>query len=203
MAYINLPNTFSHKRVKVKGEIEKGVGGLILTDLYNTDEQKLFTLNTSGVKNYVVDVYNTYLFIIGSNVNGAIMNPKRVDYLSKIIKFEYLFRTSSKQLKKIDINSHIFTLTSKERWLSGSVLKENVEDVYFILNNIKTHLNGSENPYIKQMLLLQDNENGFGLSQFALAQNILIENHLLVQKDSTFSGYIIKYCHSDFDGNFM
>ena len=73
------------------GKIYKDEGySYILSDVENKNIDNTLILNGYGFYNYIYEIYNTYLFLIGNQIKKRIINPNKVDFLSKIMKFEYL-----------------------------------------------------------------------------------------------------------------
>lgn len=202
--YINLPNNFTKRDIKELGRIYKEHSyRYILSDIKNRNIKNTLELKGQGFFNYIVNISDTYLFLIGNQIANKDINPKKIDYLSKIIKFEYLLINNSQKIKKIDIPNRIFTITTKERWLTGDITSFFTKDIESIIEHKKIHLQACENPYIKYMMYLcDDTKTNFGLFKHGFSKNILHEKYVLTLKDTEIDGYIIKTEHSKFIKHF-
>ena len=194
---INLPSKFSKKDIKYHGIIQKDEGyTYVLSDVRDTNN--IIELKSDGFYSYVYTLCDTYLFIIGNCKRLEDINPNKINFLNKIMEFEYKLQNNPKKFKYFDIPNNILTITSKQRWLEGHLSDLNSKEVYFIINNIKTHLNACQTPLEKQLRYLCDNETGMGLCKNAFSLNMLCDTKLKIYKDTEISGYIIKYNHDLF-----
>jgi hypothetical protein len=114
------------------------------------------------------------------------------------MEFEYKLQNNPKSFKDFYIPSNILTITSKQRWLESDLSDLKSKEVYFIINNIKTHLNECQTSLEKQLRYLCDNESCVGICTNAFSLNMLYETKLKIYKDTSISGYIIKYNHDYF-----
>lgn len=195
--FINLPSRFSKKDIKYHGILEKDEGyTYVLSDISNRD--RIIELKSDGFYSYIYTLCNTYLFIIGNCKRLEDINPNKINFLNKIMEFEYKLQNNPKKFKDFDIPNNILTITSKQRWLESDLSDLNSKEVYFIINNVKTHLNAYQTPLEKQLRYLCDNETGIGLCKNAFSLNMLCDTKLKIYKDTSISGYIIKYNHDLF-----
>ena len=87
---LNIPSKITKKDIKYYGKIYKGnTSKYIISDLYNTNINKVFEMNGYGFYSYVYEIFDTYLFIIGNQIKSRDVNPKNIDFVAKILKFEY------------------------------------------------------------------------------------------------------------------
>ena len=184
MSFINVPNKITRKDIKYCGNIYKGNGfSYILSDLENKDIEKTLKLNGYGWYNYVYKVYDTYLFIIGNQIKNKDINIKNIDFVSKILKFEYYLHNNDKRITDFDIPSNILTIISNERWLDGSFLEDYTKRVDYIINKNKPSLKGIQEPYEKYMRFVCDNPyTNMGLFKNGLSMDLLTGNKIKVIK---------------------
>lgn len=199
MAYIQVPSTFSKDDVINCGIISKDEKFYyLLTDLYNTDLKNTLKLNGYGFFNYIYNIYNTYIFIIGNQIKNKSINPNKIDFLEKILKFEYFLQRNNKNIKKFDVPSNILTIITQEKWLNDHLMEDKYKSIENIINNKKYHLQTTERPYIKHLKYLCDNpKTNMGLFKNGLSLNLLNEKYIYLLKDTNIDGYIIKYNHSE------
>ena len=195
MSFINVPNKITRKDIKYCGNIYKGNGfSYILSDLENKDIEKTLNLNGYGWYNYIYKVYDTYLFIIGNQIRNKDINIKNIDFISKVLKFEYYLHNNDKRIMDFDIPSNILTIISNERWLDGSFLKDYTKRVDYIINKNKPSLKGIQQPYERYMRFVCDNPyTNMGLFKNGLSMNLLTGSKIKLMKDTSIDGYIIKY----------
>lgn len=198
--YINVPQNFSRKDIKRYGTIFKDKHYYyILSDIKNRDKSNTIKLNSLGYFSYIYNVCNSYLFIIGNQIKNKDINPNRVDFLSKILKFEYLQRNKNKKIQRIEIPSKIFTITTKERWLQDDILKENKKEIDYIIKHKKVHLQSHKSPYERYMMYLCDNSlEGLGVFEHGLCKDLMTQNFIHIMKDTSIDGYIIKTDNTEF-----
>lgn len=195
--FINLPSQFSKKDIKYHGIIQKDEGyTYVLSDVRDTNN--IIELKSDGFYSYIYTLCDTYLFLIGNCKRLEDINPNKINFLNKIMEFEYKLQNKPKSFKDFNIPNNILTITSKQRWLESDLSDLNSKEVYFIINNIKTHLNAYQTPLEKQLRYLCDNETGIGLCKNAFSLNMLCDTKLKIYKDTSISGYIIKYNHDYF-----
>ncbi len=199
--FLNVPTKLTKRDIKNCGIIYKDEGfSYVLSDLQNRDKNKTLNLNGYGYFNYVYNVYDTYLFIIGNQVKNKDINPNKIDFLSKILKFEYLLAHKNKQVQKFDVPSGVFTIISKERWLKGDFIGSQSKSIDFIIKHKKVHLQSYERPYERYMRYICDNpENSLGTFKNGLCKDLLTQNYIYIQKDTSIDGYIIKTDNSLFE----
>lgn len=198
MAFINAPTKFTKDDIKNCGIIYKDERySYVLTDLYNTNLKNTLKLNGYGFYNYVYDICNTYLFIIGNQIKNKSVNPNKIDFLEKLLKFEYFLQKNDKNVKSFDIPSNRLVIITHEKWLNDNLTEHRTKDIENIIINKKTHLQTTERPYIKHLKYLCDNENNIGLFKHGLCLDLLTDNYVKILKDTSFDGYIIKYNHSE------
>lgn len=195
MSFINIPNKITRKDIKYCGNIYKDNSfSYILSDLDNTDAENTIKLNGYGWYNYIYKVYDTYLFIIGNQIRNKDVNIKNIDFISKVLKFEYYLHNNDKKIIDFDIPSNILTIISNERWLDGSFLNDYTKRVDYIINKNKPSLRGIQRPYERYMRFLCDNPyTNMGLFKNGLSMNLLTGNKIKIVKDTSIDGYIIKY----------
>lgn len=202
--FINVPKNFSKKDIKYHGIIEKDSGyTYILSDIIPHGDT--IELKSEGFYSHVYTVSNSYLFIIGNQKGVQDIKPNKINFLNKILEFEYLLQDKPKKFIDFNIPNNIFTLVSKnlyqtfnERCLGNDLSHLNYKDIEFISDNIKIHLKGCE-PLEKYFRYLCDNESGVGLCENGLSLNMLCDTRLKILKDTEISGYIIKYNHDMFN----
>jgi hypothetical protein len=189
---LNIPDKITKKDIKSYGIIKKGNSySYILSDLKNRDKKNTFKLNGYGFYNYVYNILDTYLFIIGNQIKNKDVNPQNIDFVSKILKFEYLL--SNNKLQKFDIPSQVMTIIATEKWLKDDCTGSSSKVIDNIIKNRKSYLNAYERPYERQMKYICDNaENSLGTFEYGLCKDLLIQDFIYIQKDTTFDGYIIK-----------
>lgn len=197
---LNIPSKIERQDIKYLGKIYKGnTSKYVLSDLYNTDIKKIFDLNGYGFYSYIYDIFDTYLFIIGNQIKNKDVNPKNVDFIAKILKFEYDLQNKSSKIFKVDIPSNVLTIISKDKWLQDDLLSEYKNIIDDIINVGKPHLKNIQEPYIKYMSYLCDNpQNCMGLFEFGLSKLLISDDYVYIQKHTDFDGYIIKYEHCKF-----
>lgn len=200
MIILDLPKKLTKKDIRYLGKIYKDEGyGYILSDVENKNIDNTLILNGYGFYNYIYEIYNTYLFLIGNQIKKRIINPNKVDFLSKIMKFEYLLNNKSKKIKQINIPSNMFTIIAKEQWLKEDFLGQIQKKIDDIIDKQKPYLKNIDSSFERSMKFICDNvENTTGLFNNGLSKNILMENKIYVLKDVDFDGYIIKFNHSNF-----
>lgn len=200
MIILDLPKKLTKKDIRYLGKIYKDEGyGYILSDVENKNIDNTLILNGYGFYNYIYEIYNTYLFLIGNQIKKRIINPNKVDFLSKIMKFEYLLNNKSKKIKQINIPSNMFTIIAKEQWLKEDFLGQTQKKIDDIIDKQKPYLKDVDSSFERSMKFICDNvENTTGLFNNGLSKNILMENKIYVLKDVDFDGYIIKFNHSNF-----
>lgn len=198
--YINVPQNFSRKDIKRYGTIFKDKHYYyILSDIKNRNKSNTIKLNSLGYFSYIYNVCNSYLFIIGNQIKNKDINPNRVDFLSKILKFEYLQRNKNKKIQRIEIPSKIFTITTKEGWLQDDILKENKKEIDYIIKHKKVHLQSYKSPYERYMMYLCDNSlEGLGVFEHGLCKDLMMQNFIHIMKDTSIDGYIIKTDNTEF-----
>lgn len=200
MIILDLPKKLTKKDIRYLGKIYKDEGySYILSDVENKNIDNTLILNGYGFYNYIYEIYNTYLFLIGNQIKKRIINPNKVDFLSKIMKFEYLLNNKSKKIKQINVPSNMFTIIAKEQWLKEDFLGQTQKKIDDIIDKQKPYLKNIDSSFERSMKFICDNvENTTGLFHNGLSKNILMENKIYVLKDVDFDGYIIKFNHSNF-----
>lgn len=195
--FLNVPNKISKKDIISYGNIYKGESyKYILSDVANKKNKLILT--SVGFYSYIYKILDTYLFIIGNQKGNIDIKPKKVDFLSKILKFEYLEKCNSKQIIKFDVPNQVFTITAHERSINGSFSNETIKMIETIIDKQKIHLQAYENPYERYMRFLCDNENCIGVYKHGLSYDLLNQNYIKVLKDSDISGFIIKVDNREF-----
>lgn len=204
MVYINLPNNFNPKKIKKIGQIYT-TQNFVLSDVQNIDIKNCYLTTCNGLIKYIVNVYDTYLFLIDECKTKKLIptNIKKIDYLSKIIRFEYLLRTNSKKIIKYNIPSNIMVLSETAQWQNTNIFKEYSTNINKIISNNKPHLQYISNNYEKYVRFLCDNLDNYGFFKNIFAQNILYDNYIYILKDTDLCGHIIKYNHAPFEDNFL
>lgn len=194
---LNIPSKITKKDIKYYGNIYKGnTYKYILSDLYNKDIENTIEMNGYGFYSYVYDIFDTYLFIIGNQIKSRDVNPKNIDFIAKILKFEYDLQNKNNKIYKVNIPSNILTIVSKDRWLQGDLLGENSKIIDDIINVGKPHLKDIQEPYIRYLSYLCDNvDDCMGLFEFGLSKLLMYNDYVYVQKCTDFDSYIIKYEH--------
>lgn len=191
--YINVPNEVD--KIDFVGRIFKGeTYSYILSDVTNSHIDQVCLLKSNGFYSNIVNVCDTYLFVVG---NGTLKKPikyDKINYLEKVLSFEYSLQRQNKKIIKMSIPSKIFTITPKERWFTGFVLNENRKDIDYIIEKNKPYLMGYR-PYEKTMRFLCDNEENIGVTDYGMSLNILYNDYIYIYKDTSIDGYIIKYQH--------
>lgn len=197
---INVPQGFNKTKDVIKlGEIFKGNSyRYILSDIGNIQKSNTFELSGYGFYSHVYNVCDTYIFLIGNQIKSKDINVNSINFLDKVLDFEYILQNKPNQIKRIEIPNRVFTITSKDKWLQNDILKENAKLIDFIIKEQKTHLRAFKRPYERYLRYLADNENGMGISKYALTVNMIYDKHLLIKKYTDFDGYIIKYEHSSY-----
>lgn len=194
--FLNIPE-IKKKDIKYCGIIFKDNNYFyILSDLKNRSLKNTLKLNGYGFYSYVYDVFNTYLFIIGNQIKNKDVNPKNIDFVSKVLKFEYML--SINKVQGFDIPSQVFTITSKEKWLQDDFIGDNKKMIDNIIKHKKVHLQAYKQPYERYMRYLCDNPSGLGIFKNSLCKDTLITNKIYLLKDTSFDGYIIKYDNRKF-----
>ena len=103
--FINLPKV-TKKDVQYLGTLNKGRGyAHILTDVINTNPKQIVKLNGYGWFSWVYMICNTYLFIIGNQIKSRDVNPKKINFLQKIMEFEYDLQAYPKRVKSVSVPS--------------------------------------------------------------------------------------------------
>ena len=199
--YIGTVNKFNKKDVKRIGVIYKDEStGYLLSDLDNINISNTMKLNGYGFYNYVYDVCDTYLFIIGNCIRTKETNPKKIDYLSKILKFEYLLQQNNKSIKTIKIPSRVLTITTENKWLHDGIAGVYSNSIDNVIQTSKIHLQGTQSRYKQYMKYLCDNPVlNIGVFKNGLALNMLFSDEVIVYKDTEINAYIIKYNQQPFD----
>lgn len=194
---LNVPSKITKNDIKYYGNIYKGnTYKYILSDLYNKDIKNIIEMNGYGFYSYVYDIFDTYLFIIGNQIKSRDVNPKNIDFIAKILKFEYDLQNKSNKIYKVNIPSNILTIVSKDRWLQDDLLGKNSKIIDDIINVGKPHLIDIQEPYIRYLSYLCDNvDDCMGLFEFGLSKLLMYNDYVYVQKCTDFDGYIIKYEH--------
>lgn len=198
--YINTPKDFSRKDVVFCGNIYKNGGfGYWLQDLYN--KKTKMSLSGYGWYNYVYKVCDTYLFIIGNQIRNKEINIKKIDFLSKVLKFEYLLKTKGKTnlFTELYIPSKVLILKSKEKPLEAILTRDNMNRINHIIETKKIHLQGIQKPLNRLLMFLCDNEQNMGIYENVMVVNLLYSNKITVLKDTSIDGYIIKLDNTPFD----
>lgn len=199
MLLTNLPKQITKQDIKEIGTIMKDeCYHYVLSDISNTDINNTYKLSSEGFYSYLYNICNTYLFIIGNSKGLNDIKPNKIDFISKILKFEYLLQKNSKEIKKFDIPNNILLLTSKESLLEGVLRGVDTNIIDFIINKSKIHLNAFERSYERYLRYLCDNDEGLGICENALVLNLMADNKVYIQKDTSMSGFIIKYQHDEF-----
>lgn len=199
MLLTNLPKQITKQDIKEIGTIMKDeCYHYVLSDISNTDINNTYKLSSEGFYSYLYNICNTYLFIIGNSKGLNDIKPNKIDFISKILKFEYLLQKNSKEIKKFDIPNNILLLTSKESLLEGVLRGVDINIIDFIINKSKIHLNAFERSYERYLRYLCDNDEGLGICENALVLNLMADNKVYIQKDTSMSGFIIKYQHDEF-----
>lgn len=191
--FINVPNKTYKTDIKYLGKLYKDSGhSYILTDFNNSLE-----LKSEGFYSYIYIIHNTYLFIVGNSKNRYDIEPNKINFMNKILEFEFLKNTTRK-VKSFKVCNN-FSVISKEvyqtfneRCFTDDFRHLNYEVVSNIVNKTKTHLQACK-PLEKYCYYLQDNSNGYGLSENILSINTLYDKNLYVYKDTDITGYIVKY----------
>lgn len=198
--FINLPNKITKKDIKYIGTLNKGKGySHILTDIMNTNNRKLVKLNGYGWFSWVYIVCNTYMFVIGNQIKSKDVNPNKINFLQKIMEFEYTLQAYPNKIKSVNIPSSFLAITSNESVLEDDLRCVNEDLIQFIINNKKIHLQGYKSPLVKKLMYLCDNESCYGISEYGLSVNLLWSKKIQILKDTSFDGYIIKL---DTEGKF-
>ena len=197
---LNIPSKITKKDIKYYGKIYKGnTSKYIISDLYNTNINKVFEMNGYGFYSYVYEIFDTYLFIIGNQIKSKDINPKNIDFIAKILKFEYDLQNKNSKIFKVDIPSNVLTIISKDKWLQDDILNKYENIINDIIDVSKPHLKDIQEPYIKYMSYLCDNvENCMGLFEFGLSKLLMYNDYIYIQKHTDFDGYIIKHEHCKF-----
>lgn len=183
--------------IKEIGIIEKDSSkGFLVSDLYNTNENNTYQITGYGFFKYVYEVFDTYLFVIDNAIYSKDVKPKDVDFIAKILKFEYLLQRKPNLFKKLEMPNKILTLTTNLKWLQDDLIRDYEKQIDFIIENNKTHLQGIQSPYIKYMSYLCDNENCIGLFEHGLSK-LLYDDYVLIYKDKAIT--IIKTNHTKFE----
>lgn len=192
--FINVPKGFKPSDIKRCGIIYKTQSySYILSDIENRNKKNTLLLNGCGFYNYIYDICNTYLFIIGNQKGNKDINPNKIDFLAKILKFEYLLNNKNRKIQKFDVPSGIFTITSKERWLQDDLMGDSSILIDNIIKHKKIHLQAYERPYERYMRYLCDNpETNIGTFKNGLCKDLLTQNYIQLMKDTSIDGYIIK-----------
>lgn len=190
--FINVPEKLTKKDIKNCGIIYKDEDfSYVLSDIKNTDKNKLFTMNGYGFFNYVYNICNTYLFIIGNQIKNKDIKIKDIDFLSKILKFEYNLQNNSKKIQRIDIPSKVFTILPKKRWLKDDFMGVNGKLIDDIIKIKKTYLQAYKTPYERHLRYLCS-ENSLGTFKHGLCKDLLTQDYIHIFKDTSIDGYIIK-----------
>lgn len=191
--FINVPNELTKKDIKYIGDIFKdSQHKYILSDVLNKD---FIELNSEGFFSYVYNICDKYLFIIGNQKGIKDIKPRKIDFINKILLFEYIKQSKPKKIQKVNIPSHILTITSKDNYLKQNLDGVNLELIKHFANTSKKHLLESKNDLEMFYRYLCDNEEGFGIWEHGLSVNTLIDSYVEILKDTDISGYIIKYNH--------
>lgn len=199
MYLTNLPTQITKKDIKYLGDIMKDESySYILSDISNDNINNTYKLNSEGFYSYIYNICNTYLFLIGNSKGLKDINPNKIDFISKILKFEYLLQNNSKQIKELKTQNNMFTIMSKESFIEGNLKGLDIKMIDCITDKIKIHLRAFERPLERYLRYLCDNEEGIGTCENACVVNTLIDNKLYIQKDTSMSGYIIKYRHDKY-----
>lgn len=194
--FINVPNKIYRNDIKYMGKLQKDSGlTYILTDLKGNDLE----LKSTGYFSYIYNVCNTYLFVIGNCKNKIDIDIKDINFISKILEFEYFRNCKPSKFINLNIKNSMFSILSKnvyqtfnERCFTDDLRHLNYEVIQNIIDNTKIHLQGCK-PLEKYCYYLQDNNNGYGLSDNAVSINTLNDNNLCIYKDTSINGFIIKY----------
>ena len=193
--FINVPNKIV---VKNRGIIQKASGfSYVLSDISNRDKNKVLKLNGQGFYSYVYDVSNTYLFIIGNQIDNKDVNPNKVNFQEKVLNFEYIAEKKPKKIQTLNIPSNGFVLTAKEKWLQPDILGDKTKMIENIIQKRKPHLQGYKRPYERYLRYMCD--SGLGMFKYGLVKDTLTESGIKVLKDTSFDGYIIKYDNTPFE----
>lgn len=199
MFLTNLPTQITKKDIQYIGDIMKDESySYVLSDISNDNISNTYKLNSEGFYSYIYNICNTYLFTIGNSKGLTDIKPNKIDFIGKILKFEYLLQNNSKQIKEFKTQNNMFTLISKESFIEGHLRGVDTNMIDFIISNTKIHLRAFERPLERYLRYLCDNEEGLGVCNNACVVNTLINNKLYIQKDTSMSGYIIKYRHDKY-----
>lgn len=191
--FINVPSELTKRDIKYIGNIFKdSQHKYILSDVLN---QEYIELNSEGFYSYIYNIGNKYLFIIGNQKGIKDINPKKIDFINKILFFEYIKNSKPKKIQKFNIPSHILTITSKDNYLKQNLDNVNLELIKHFSNTSKKYLLQCNSDMEMFYRYLCDNEEGYGIWEHGLSVNILIDNYIEILKDTSISGYIIKYNH--------
>ena len=190
--FINLPKV-TKKDIQYLGTLNKGRGyAHILTDVMNTNPRQVVKLNGYGWFSWVYMICNTYLFIIGNQIKSRDVNPKKIDFLQKIMEFEYDLQAYPKKVKSVSVPSGYLAIISNESHLESDLRGVNDDLIQFIIKNKKTHLQTYKSPLVQKLMYLCDNESCYGISEYGLSLNLLWSKKIQILKDTSFDGYIIK-----------
>lgn len=191
--FINAPKQFTRKDIKNCGVIYKDYGyRYLLSDIKNKDLNNTFELVTEGFYSYVYNICETYLFIIGNQKGTKDIKPNKIDFLSKILDFEYKIANKNKKIKTLSIPNSILTLITKEKWLQDDFLNEKGVLIDNIINNKKIHLQAFKRPYERYLRYLVE-IGKIGTFKNGVVVDMLTEKEIKILKDTSISGYIIKY----------
>lgn len=197
--YLNIPDKITNKDINFIGKIFKQESSsFIISDLENEILKNTFKLTGYGFYNYIYNICDKYLFIIGNQVKNTDIKPNKIDFISKILKFEYLLNNKDKSINKIDIPSNILTIITPEKWQDKNFLGLMGFEIENIIQYTKTYLKNYENNYIKYFKYLCDNNESYGFFENGFCMDLLTSNYIYILKDTEFDGYIIKYNHEKF-----
>lgn len=201
MAFINIPNEITKKDIKFYDKIhKKNSYGYIISDLKNIDLKNTEYINSTSLYDYIFDVLDTYIFIVGNaNNKREKINLNKIDFMSEIMKFELDIYNNRKTIKKIDISSNVLTIISKDLWLKDEILDTKYKKlINLIIDKSKIHLQDINSDYEKLLNYICDNsENCMGTFRYGLSK-LITENYVLIQKNKNINGYIIKTDFSKF-----
>lgn len=198
--FINLPNKVTKKDIKYIGTLNKGQGySHILCDTLNINPRQVVKLNGYGWFSWVYIVCNTYMFIVGNCIKSKDVNPNKINFLQKIMDFEYTLQAYPKKVKSVNVPSSYLSLISNLSVLEDDLRGVNSKLIQTIIDNKKIHLQGYKSPLVKKLMYLCDNESCYGISEYGLSINLLWSKKVQILKDTSFDGYIIKL---DTEGKF-
>lgn len=197
--FINVPNKLTKHDIKYCGCLMKDEGySYVLSDLDNTNINNTFKLSSRGFYSYVYNIYDTYLFIIGNQIGNKDIKPNKIDFLSKILKFEYMLENKDKKIFKADIPSKVLTITASEKWglidLDAPFYKNAIKNIYKNQPFLRKY-----DTYKRFLLYLCSNsETNMGVHECYLSKDLLTTDYVFIYKDTDIDGYIIKTEHSKF-----